>query len=201
MSLKDFLFGGTDDSAQDATLRQNSDITKYNKQMTEKAYADVMRMFGPSIDALGQGAQSTIDYIQQSTPRRASILQQGNQRSRQATLGGLDQIQNAILGLPVDMSSLKFDPLQMPETAPVTAPVFDTSTLGGDPNATPAAFTWDKFIQQPGNEDLLSSYNGASWASSPAQWAQTFWVPEATRTGDPRLPGRNQAPQLGAGVN
>jgi len=124
MSFWRDLFGGTDDSAQKATLAQNRESIDYTKEMSDRAYKDVLRMFGPSQDNLSIGAQSAIDYMQDATPRRATILQQGNQRSRQATLAGLDQIQNAILGLPVDMSSMQFDPLQMPAAERVTVPQF-----------------------------------------------------------------------------
>ena len=125
------LTGGVDTSEQDITLQTNRERQAFIQQQGELAAADLNRLFEPSLGALTTGAQSAIDFLQDSEARRISPLQEGSRRAQETQLAGLDQIQNAILGQPVDFSQLRASNISVPPQTPVTVPDFTASMLGG----------------------------------------------------------------------
>lgn len=215
MSISDFLFGGVDDSAQEGQQQQNRASSQFAGEQAQLAREDILNLFGPSQQNLQTGAQASIDFAQQSTPRRLDIMQQGSSRGRQARLAGLDQIQNAILGMPVDMASLQQfgNQLTPQQQAPVTAPemIFANDvqlSQGGtnDPftnNQQRAAQNsdgmtnktdfntsgtdWGEYISRQGNEDLANAFNSQSWTSSPQEWAERLWTGNAADVNDTRF--------------
>jgi len=70
-----------------------------------------------------RGATKALDILGQSAPQQLSTFQQGNIGAQEQLLAGLPQIQNALLGLPVDLSGLQpkqvqFDPSFTQQTLP-----------------------------------------------------------------------------------
>ncbi len=61
------------------------------------------------------GAQRSLEILGQTIPQQLSAFQQGNVGAQEQLLAGLPQVQNALLGLPVDLSGLQ--PRQIPVDA------------------------------------------------------------------------------------
>jgi hypothetical protein len=101
------LFGGTDDSAQKAQTRANSAATELIAEQAKIARGDVMNLFPASDENRNMGFQAALDVMGQTIPQQFSAFQQGNVGGQQALLAGLPQMQNALLGLPVDYSALQ----------------------------------------------------------------------------------------------
>lgn len=101
------VFGGTDDSAQQAQIASNAAAQQLIAEQTEAARADILSLFPAAEQAAQQGFQGALDVFGQTIPQQVSAFQGGNVGAQQALLSGLPQIQNAILGRPVDLSGLQ----------------------------------------------------------------------------------------------
>ena len=73
--------------------------------MDEQGRQDVLAAFPKAQEARRQGFQGALDVFGQSIPQQLQAFQGGNVGAQQALLGGLPQQQNAILGLPTDLST------------------------------------------------------------------------------------------------
>lgn len=126
MSLGDFLFGGTDNSQQVNQANINRENTALATEQANLAREDVLSLFGPAQRNLVAGSDSAMNYLQDAEPRRMNAMQSGMSQARQAHMSGLDQIQNAILGKPVDMSALQTfgSPLQIDPRVRAEVPDF-----------------------------------------------------------------------------
>ena len=108
-------------------------------QSREQARQDVLRLFPEAQQAQTQGFQQAQEFLAgQVLPQQAGLFQQGNIAAQQTLLGGLPQVQRAILGQPTDLSGLQPTQFQLPQ--------FNLTGLGGrlDPNAPPP-----QQLQQP----------------------------------------------------
>lgn len=73
------------------------------------------------------GSQAALDVFGQAVPQQLQAFQQGNVAAQQALLGGLPQIQAAILGQPTDLSALQAQQLQIdPSFVQQQLPEFQT---------------------------------------------------------------------------
>ena len=101
----------TDHKSREDAAKAQSDQLEANqafiKQQAEKSREDVMPLFDASQASREAGFQGAMDVMGQSVPQQFSTFQQGNVGAQQALLAGLSQMQNAILGLPVDMSGFQ----------------------------------------------------------------------------------------------
>lgn len=146
------IFGGTDDSSQKAQKGANKVAKAFIEKQTALARSDANRLFPQAQQRIGAGTQAAIDINAQAVPASLAPFQQGNVQAQQALLAGLPQIQNALLGMPVDMGALQPQQVnydasflqqqlpqllsgQVPQQAPTvaqTAPAqFHGSPLGG----------------------------------------------------------------------
>ena len=103
--------GKTDSSAQVAQIQANKETLALIKEQTGVARRDVQKLFGSAQDNLLTGAQSGLDVFGQTIPQQFSTFQQGNVGAQQQLISGLPQVNNALLGLPTDLSS--FQPQQI----------------------------------------------------------------------------------------
>lgn len=99
--------GGTDSSAQQLTLKQNQDTLDLIERQTQRATRDVSKLFGSAEQNLLAGNQAAADMMGQYVPQQFGALQQGNLNAQQQVLAGMPQVQNALLGLPTDMSAFQ----------------------------------------------------------------------------------------------
>lgn len=166
------LFGGTDTSAQDAQVKANAAAQQFIAQQAQAARGDVLRLFPQAQQNLAQGTQAALDVLGQTVPQQFSTFQQGNVGAQQALLAGLPQIQNAILGQPVNLSGLQpqtiefdagFAQQQLPGSLAVEAPPqvtpqpVETPRFGGFPGGFPGSGAMRTIGRSDGSiQNLLS---------------------------------------------
>lgn len=94
-------------SANKAAKEQSKGVNRGLEQssaLAAQARADVMRLFDRSMRTSGLSMQSMLDYYKTAAPKRVSPYLQGNQQAQNVLGLGSQQANNAILGMPVDMS-------------------------------------------------------------------------------------------------
>jgi len=119
--IKDF-FGGTDDSAQDYTINANKDNIRYNRWMTDEARNALTEFWPQSDEQRNQGYQSAYDILMQNIGPQIRALKKGNVQAQNQLLAGLPQMQNAILGNPIDYSGIQSVNLPVDYNFPTTMP-------------------------------------------------------------------------------
>lgn len=82
---------------QEKGMNQSLDITS-------KARNDVMKLFQQSAQQSALAKTEALKFYQQNAPKRIAPYQAGNMAAQQVIGQGATQANNAILGLPVDMS-------------------------------------------------------------------------------------------------
>lgn len=103
------IFGGgtttASEQSQAAQVSANAATQRFIERQSAQARADVREIF-PQAQQLGaEGFQGALDVIGGGLPQRLSAFQQGNVGAQQITGDTLSQVQNAILGLPVDQGA------------------------------------------------------------------------------------------------
>ena len=140
----DLLGLKAEERAIDRQDAQNVLERQLQAEAKAQARTDALRLTPAAEQNRLMGAQRGLDILGQSIPQQFSTFQQGNVGAQQQQIGGLSQIQNALLGLPVDTSgfqpqTLDFDTSfaqqQLPEF------ISTTQALGLNPDGTE--------IQQP----------------------------------------------------
>lgn len=97
-------------SQKDAAKAQKDQAegnAQFIKDQAEKARSEALPLFASGQESRDIGYQAALDAFSQSAPQQFSTFQQGNVGAQQALLAGLPQIQNAILGIPTDLSALQ----------------------------------------------------------------------------------------------
>jgi soluble cytochrome b562 len=77
------------------------------KDAAEQARADIFDRVDTAEDYSRQGYQDALDVFAQTIPQQANTFTQGNLNAQQAILAGLPQIQNAILGAPINYNAFQ----------------------------------------------------------------------------------------------
>ena len=128
-SVVQTVFGGSDDSAQEAQIDANAEATRLIAEKGDEASAIAGQLFPAADVNRNMGLQAALDVLGQSAPQQFSAFQQGNMGAQQALLSGQQQQQNAILGLPASLSgmqpqSIDFDPSFLQQQLPdfITSP-------------------------------------------------------------------------------
>lgn len=101
------LFGGTDTSSQEEQLRANEASRTDILNAVNQARQDATSLFPTAAENRNLGFQSALDVFGQTIPGQVDAFQQGNVGAQQAILAGLPQVQNAIFGLPTDLTGLQ----------------------------------------------------------------------------------------------
>lgn len=100
----DFLFGGTDDTAQQRTYEQNQEAKGLILKKAQEAADRLIAMFPGVQDTFYQGTQAGAQVTRQATPAAADVIRQGSQNSQLTQLAGLAGFNDALMGNPIDMS-------------------------------------------------------------------------------------------------
>lgn len=114
------LFAANSDrkSSKDAIKsaeRQKAASQAYIEKQIANARSDIFKLFPAAQESRQAGLQAGLDMYKQAYPAMQNTFQQGNVQAQQALIQGLPQMQNAIMGLPVDMSGFKAVQLQQPQ--------------------------------------------------------------------------------------
>lgn len=94
-------------SSDRAADKQSKGVQKgldQSAQLANQARADVMGLFDRSARISGMTFETMMDYYKTAAPKRMSPYLQGNKQAQTVIGQGAQQANNAILGLPVDMS-------------------------------------------------------------------------------------------------
>lgn len=106
-SVVDTLFGGTDKSSLKSQKKANKDTQNFIRQQMGQSRDDIMGLWPGISQNRNMGYQQALDMFGQAMPQQMDMFQQGNMGAQSTLLAGLPQFQNAILGLPTDMSALQ----------------------------------------------------------------------------------------------
>lgn len=112
--LSDLVGAFTGSTARDAARAQEASL-KEGQQLVKEGVAEATQkletIFPKAQQQQAEGFQSAINLFSDLLPQQAQTYQQGNVQAQQSLLAGLPQMQNAILGAPVDYSG--FQPQQV----------------------------------------------------------------------------------------
>ena len=159
------------------------------KEARDTARGDVERLMPEAQVLRGLGAQNAIDIFGSSLPHQFGAFQQGNMDAQQMVMGGLQQQNNAIMGMPVDYSG--FQPTQMESDfswLPNQLPDGIIGSLmqgyGGEPDEPNLYYGGHEGVQMGMNQGALVGYDQsmqrkfeeeeAAIAARRAQTAQQF---------------------------
>ena len=109
------LFSGMSKYGIKSQQRENELVRQLISEMGSGARGDLLSLFPYMLGARQSGVQGALDVFEQTIPQQLQAMQTGNVGAQSMLLGGLPQIQNAILGLPVDYSGMQ------PQTIPYDA--------------------------------------------------------------------------------
>jgi len=101
----------TDNSAQFAQIEANAETMALIERQTKQATRDATKLFGAAQDNFLTGSQAGLDVFGSTIPQQFGAFQQGNVGAQNQLIAGMPQVNNALLGLPTDLSS--FQPQQI----------------------------------------------------------------------------------------
>jgi hypothetical protein len=144
---------------------QNKANEAFIREMRGQSRSDALTLQPVADQVRAQGYQSSIDMLRGATPQQIDLTARGNIAGQEALLAGFPQIQNAILGMPVDMSGLQATDLRTPgmldwmQGATVPQTPTDYSSLlggGGRLNFTPGETTNRGLIEEAHRSGTIS---------------------------------------------
>lgn len=91
----------------EAQQAENEANRAFLEKQAQQARGDVAGLFPQARQEREQGTQRAIDVLTGALPQQFGAFQQGNVAAQQQLAAGLPQIQNALLGLPVDFQSFQ----------------------------------------------------------------------------------------------
>lgn len=118
-------------SANKASKEQSKGVKKGLDQaaaLANQARQDVMGLFDRSLRVSNLSMDQMLNYYKTAAPKRISPYLQGNKQAQQVIGQGAQQANNAILGLPVDMSFTN-QPQIVPGTDHLNAQLPDYAAL------------------------------------------------------------------------
>ena len=115
--------------ATDSAMEQRKASQDFIQKQIDQARADIFKLFPEGQKARTQGLQAGLSLYQQSLPAMMNAFQGGNVAAQKQLLAGLPQMQNAILGNPVDYSGLQA--VQLNQPAPLQMPNYQPPSIQG----------------------------------------------------------------------
>lgn len=139
----DTFFGGAEKKAGQVQAQAAREGQQFVRQGVNEARADIARLFPLAGQQQQAGFQGALDVFRSSMPAQQQAFQGGNVAAQQALIQGLPQIQNAILGNPVNLGGIQayqaplqnnFIPQQLPDFSQFQGaqqPVYTTAAQTG----------------------------------------------------------------------
>lgn len=123
-SIAGGLWGANEDrkankDAIKAQEQQNEANQKFLRQQAQVARHDMIPLFDAAHQNRIAGADAAMNALRMGMWNQIPAFQQGNVGAQQTLLAGLPQIQNAILGNPVDFSALQPQQIKLNPYAPL----------------------------------------------------------------------------------
>lgn len=120
----------------------------YAERAEGRARRDANRLIPEATDARNQGLQNQIDFLSQAAPLSLNAFQQGNVGAQEILAGSAPQIQNAIMGLPINYDFLAPRTIDYDlEGLLAGAPVISQPPV--QPQSAPASSRQDFQLQSP----------------------------------------------------
>lgn len=102
------------DSVKSLEAQKAASQAFIEKQVAQ-ARADIFKLFPAAQESRNQGLQAGLALYKQAYPAMMNTFQQGNVQAQNVLTQGLPQIQNAILGNPVNLQGIQPVQLQQPQ--------------------------------------------------------------------------------------
>lgn len=166
-------------SSRQASKQQAKGIEKgieVSSELAQQARDDVMRLWGQGAKQGRAGMEGAFNFYRQAAPQRMAPVTQGFQQGINVLGQGAQQANNAILGLPVDMSftnqqvqqapagyldQAKLAPAEMPKENNILGGAIKEVMLGSANPAAAAASAAAKTGNLASTKDLLNPLNYA----------------------------------------
>ena len=121
----------------------------------DRARTDINRLFGDSASARERGFGNAMDFISGAPSQQIAPFQAGNMLAQQQVSRGLPQIQNALMGNPVDTSGFQSRSIGTPASYNFDLSKYKKPAKAASPAPyTPAPYTpeWFMWMQNRNNE-------------------------------------------------
>lgn len=102
-------------AADSQSRQQRAQSLAFIEKMLSQSRGDLFSLFPQAQQNRQQGFLAGLDIQRQAFPQMINSFQQGNVGAQNALLAGLPQMQNAILGRPVDISGMQAMQLRTPQ--------------------------------------------------------------------------------------
>jgi len=130
--------------AVEVGVEGQEEAARINAATAAQARGDVQRLFGTADIARQGGFSSALDFLSGAPAAQIAPFQQGNVAAQQQIARGLPQIQNALLGLPTDLSGFQAQQIGRPADFN-----FDLSSFGPQQPAAAASAQQQFQTQDP----------------------------------------------------
>ena len=84
--------------------RQRDMSEAFIREQLAQGREDAFRLFSDAQNSRRAGIGAGLDLVRQNFPQQLNAFQQGNMGAQQQLINALPQIQNAILGAPIDLN-------------------------------------------------------------------------------------------------
>jgi len=158
--IVDVFFGGAEKKAGKAQKKALEKAQQFIGQQAAVARQDVTRLFGGAQEAQRGGFQAALDIFGQAVPEQARLFGAGNVGAQQQLIGGLPQIQAALLGQPVDFS--QFQPTQLQPNLGFTQQTLPQATPIGEVLTPPGTLSGPAQNINPQAQRILDAFNKGS---------------------------------------
>ena len=130
------------------TAAETSDAQlAYMRDAENRAREDIDRLFPLADESRRRGAQQQMDILSQTMPATIDFMQQGNVGAQGVLAGGMPQIQNAIMGGPVNYDFLQ--PQQMDYQSTLQDLLSGVPSVWTQPTAEDPALPTTPGVQPP----------------------------------------------------
>lgn len=100
------IFGGKDKSAQREQIKANAGDRQLFEKLATESQANAKALMGSADTNRNMALQQSLNLLGGTIPTRLDAFQQGNVGAQKQIIGGLPLIQQAVMGMPLDMSAL-----------------------------------------------------------------------------------------------
>ena len=107
--------------------QQREQSLKFIQDQMNQSRGDLFQLFPQAQQSRNAGLLAGLNLYGQAFPQQLAAFQGGNMNAQQALLAGLPQMNNAILGRPVDMSMLQAR--QVPVDASVLSGLYNPQPI------------------------------------------------------------------------
>lgn len=139
-SIEDIFFGGSEKQAGKQASQELAKGRAALQNILQRTRGDLVGLTQGSRDAISDAVAQSLGIVGQTIPQAGETFQRGNVAAQENIIAAMPQIQNALLGIPVDYS--QFQATEIPvdyswaqQTLPAQRPLGElTSTVPGLPD-------------------------------------------------------------------